>query len=196
MPPPNNSTVSASGTSAGLAGAGAEPAPTAKTVPVEAVLLCVPIGGTATCKAPAGSELVKLPTVDAVTFTVIVQTPGTPLDTPGIVPPVSVIVELPAVAVNVPPQVVLAPDGVAITIPLGKLSVNNVIVATTSFALLKEIILVEAPPTVMVAGVKIAPAPTPPGVKPPGHELASMTLSSMLTAAFRAKALPDTMFAP
>lgn len=53
------------------------------------------------------------------TFTVSVQLLFT-----AIVPPVRLIVPDPAVAVGVPPHVLLKPFGVAMTNPLGRLSVN------------------------------------------------------------------------
>jgi hypothetical protein len=113
----------------------------------------------------------------------------------GIVPPVIVTIEPAAGADNAPPHVLLAPDGVAITNPLGKLSVKVVIAAALAFALLNEIVLVEALPAAVVAGPKTALAPTPPGVTPE-HAVASMVLSSNVTAPLRANALPDTIFAP
>jgi hypothetical protein len=53
------------------------------------------------CKAPAGSALMKLPGIAAVTRTVTVQEPRA-----GIDPPVNVTVELPVTA---PPHVLAAP---------------------------------------------------------------------------------------
>jgi hypothetical protein len=51
--------------------------------------------------------------------------------------------------------------GVAIATPLGRLSVNDVIVAALALALLNVIAFVESAPAMMPAGVKIELAPTP-----------------------------------
>lgn len=113
-----------------------------------------------------------------------------PLAAAGIVPAVSITVFAPEFAVSVLPiQVVEAPDGVAITIPLGKLSVKDVIVAAPALALLNEIVRVETPPTTMVAGPKTLLTPTPLGVTPE-HALALIVLSSSVTAPVCAKARP------
>jgi len=165
-------------------------APTSNAALEAAALLPAPV-----TNAPIGSVLTKVPAIPAVTFTVIVQTPGMPLAAAGIVPPVMVITEPPTGATSAPPQVLLALDGVAIANPLGKLSVKVVIAAAPAFALLNEIVLVEAPPAAILAGPKTAVAPTPPEGTPE-HAVALMVLSSNVTAALRAKALPDMMFAP
>jgi len=163
---------------------------TVKVAPAAAVLLALPSPMIVTDKALAGNVLVRLPGVTAVTCNVIVQTPGMPPEAAGIVPPVSVTVVAPEFAVSVLPiQVVEADDGVAITIPLGKLSVKDVIVAAPASALLNEIVRVETPPGAMVDGLKTLLTPTPPGVRPE-HAPALIVLSSSVTAPVCAKARP------
>ena len=145
-------------------------------------------------KAPMGSVFRWLPAV-AVTSTVTVQTPGVVLLPPGIVPPVKVSVELPAVAESTPPQVLVALGEASIVTPLGKVSVNAAPVAGLVLALLKVMVRVETPPAPMVAGsnalanvgVVMGDAPAQPPLV--------MWLSSSVTSPFRAKALPNT-FAP
>lgn len=64
--------------------------------------------------------LVKSPNAAPVTLTVIVQ-----LLPAATVPPVSDTLPVPDTAVTVPPQVLFRPLGVAITVPLGSVSVND-----------------------------------------------------------------------
>ena len=72
------------------------------------------------CKAPAGSELMNVPTLGTVTATVTVQEPYA-----GIEPPLKVTIELPLVAVTVPLHVLLAvPETV---MPLGNKSVSGAV---------------------------------------------------------------------
>jgi hypothetical protein len=73
--------------------------------------------------------LFRRPALVAVTFTAIVQELLM-----ATVPLVKLIVPDPAVAVSVPPQVFVAPAGVATTIPAGRLSVNATPVSTAVFA--------------------------------------------------------------
>ena len=95
-----------------------------------------------------------MPPLDAVTGTVTVQEPLA-----GIVPPVRVTVEPPALAVSVPPHVLLALPETAT--PLGNVSVNGAFrLAIAVSALLKVIVRVEVPPAAMVAGVKALPSVT------------------------------------
>jgi hypothetical protein len=60
----------------------------------------------------------------AVTFTVIVQSPGVPTVPAGMVPPVRLTELPPTAAVTAPPQVVLALVGLAIVTPAGSVSVR------------------------------------------------------------------------
>jgi len=72
----------------------------------------------------------------------------------GIEPPVKVTLE--ALAVAVPPQVVLAlPDT---NMPLGKVSVSDAVrTAAVSLVLFNVIVRVEMPPELIVAGLKALP---------------------------------------
>lgn len=76
----------------------------------------------------------------------------------GIAPPDSVTVELPASAITVPPQVLLA-FGVGETrTPAGRLSTRGEFkLATVSFALSKVSVSVELPPAAIVAGLNALP---------------------------------------
>jgi hypothetical protein len=71
----------------------------------------------------------------------------------GIVPPVRCTVEPPAVAVSVPPQVVL-PLLETVT-PLGSVSVNVAAVAAAESELLKVMVSVETAPAPIEAGLKV-----------------------------------------
>jgi hypothetical protein len=138
------------------------------------------------CKAPAASELMKLPALGAVTFTVTVQEPFA-----GIEPPVNVTAEPPAGAVTVPPQVVLTvPETVT---PLGNVSTSGAVkLAAVAFALLKSRVRVEMPPAVIEAGLK--DLFTVGGVTATAvHAETETVLLSMVTAPFCARALPDTV---
>ena len=115
----------------------------------------------------------------------------------GIEPPVKVTVEPPAVAVSAPPQVVLALGVAAITTPLGKVSMSGAVrLAAVASALLKVMVRVETPPALMVAGLKALPSVGGMGVTGgTAHTEMATVLESIVTAPFRARALPDT-FAP
>jgi hypothetical protein len=70
------------------------------------------------------------PTVVPVTFTVIAQVvPGV-----AMLPPVRLMLPEPAVAVTVPPQLLVSPFGVATTNPAGNVSVKATPVSVTVFA--------------------------------------------------------------
>lgn len=71
----------------------------------------------------------------------------------GIAPPVNTMLEPPALAVSVPPHVVIAlPET---TMPLGNVSVNGAVrLAATPSELFKVIVRVETPFEVIVAGLK------------------------------------------
>src|SRR5580658_7768615 len=73
--------------------------------------------------------LVKLPLAVPVVFTVIVQEEFT-----AIVPVAKVMEPEPAVAVTVPPQVLVKAFGVETTIPAGKVSVKATPVSAAAFA--------------------------------------------------------------
>lgn len=104
------------------------------------------------CSPPAATVFTKLPEFAAVTDTVTVQEPSA-----GIEPPVNVTVELPAVAVIEPPQVVLPP--LETSTPVGKVSVNgDVIVAAVDPELFNVRVRVEVPPAVIDAGLKAFPS--------------------------------------
>jgi hypothetical protein len=101
------------------------------------------------CKAPTASESMKLPPVEAMTGTVIVQEPLA-----GIEPPVNVTDE--EVLVTVPPQVELA--ALEIVRPLGNVSVNGAVkLAAVALLLLKVMVRVELPPASTVAGLNALP---------------------------------------
>jgi hypothetical protein len=118
-----------------------------------AVTIKVAIAGTVllpllVCSAPTGNMFTKLPAVAPVTRTVTTQAPFA-----GIAPPVKVTVELAAMAVTTPPQVLLAllPDTVT---PLGRESIRGaVMVAMVLLGFVKVIVRVEVPPAVIVAGL-------------------------------------------
>jgi hypothetical protein len=109
-------------------------------------------------KPPAATVLVRLPAEAAVTFTLTAQVPveaGLRLAA-GIVPPVKVTVLPPAGAVTVLPQVVLAFGVAAITMPLGKLSVSEVMVSAVSTLELDSVMVrVDTPPALIEAGLKL-----------------------------------------
>jgi hypothetical protein len=111
----------------------------------------------------------------------------------GILPPVSVTAELPAVAVTAPPQVLPAlPET---TTPVGNVSVNGVVrLAAVVLGLLKVIVRVEVPPALMVAGLKalLSVGGTVVPVVPP-HAVMEIVLVSIVTAPFRARSLPSTV---
>src|ERR1035437_1951922 len=92
--------------------------------------------------------LTKAPPFAEVTFTVTVQLPEA-----AMVPPLRSMVAVPAIAVRIPPQVLVVVSGVATTNPLGKLSVNA---AGTGLALgfITVMVRVETPFTLMTPGVK------------------------------------------
>src|SRR5579859_987322 len=104
-------------------------------------------------KSPAPTELMKLPGLAAITCTLTVQDPLA-----GIAPPVSVTDELPASAITVPPQVLLAFGVGATTTPVGRLSTSGAFrLAIVSLALFNVRVSVEVPPAVIVAGVNALP---------------------------------------
>jgi hypothetical protein len=71
----------------------------------------------------------------------------------GMLPPVKVMCELPAGAVIVPPQLVLAPPET--TMPLGKTSVNGAVnIAAVLLGFVRVIVRFEVPPELMVTGLK------------------------------------------
>lgn len=88
----------------------------------------------------------------------------------------------------VPPHVVLAPPEV-IT-PLGNVSTSGALrLAVVPLALLKVMVRVELPPAAMVAGLKaLASVGLTAGR---AHTEMATVLESIVTAPFRAKALPD-----
>jgi len=106
----------------------------------------------------------------------------------GIAPPVNVTDDAPEV--TDPLHVVL---GAPLTVnPLGNVSVNGlVMLAAEAFALLKVIVSVEDPPALMVAGLKALPTVGGTGVIGAIHEETVITLESIVTAPFCARALPD-----
>jgi hypothetical protein len=112
----------------------------------------------------------------------------------GILPPVRITAELPAVAVSAPPvQVVLPPPET--TKPLGNVSVNGVVrLAAVVLGLLKVIVSVEVPPAVIVAGLKalLSVGGTGLPVVPP-HAVMSTVLVSSVTEPFCARSLPWTV---
>src|ERR1700751_988467 len=77
----------------------------------------------------------------------------------AIVPPVRLMLVDPATSVAVPPQVFETPFGVAITSPLGSVSVNATPVSATVLAVGLVIVMVRAdvPFTAMVDGLKALP---------------------------------------
>jgi hypothetical protein len=111
----------------------------------------------------------------------------------GILPPVRVTTELPAVAVSAPPHVVVPPPETSR--PLGSVSVNGALrLAAVVLGLLKVIVRVEVPPALMVAGLKalLSVGGTVVPVAPP-HAAMETVLESIVTAPFRARALPATV---
>jgi hypothetical protein len=112
----------------------------------------------------------------------------------GILPPVRITAELPAVAVSAPPvQVVLPPPET--TKPLGNVSVNGVVrLAAVVLGLLKVIVRVEVPPAVIVAGLKavLSVGGTVVPVVPP-HAVMLTVLVSSVTEPFCARSLPWTV---
>jgi hypothetical protein len=137
--------------------------------------------------APDASELMKFPAPAAVTCTLTVQEPF------GMEPPVRVNAEPPGVAVTVPPHVSMTFGVAAITTPVGRLSTRGAVkAAAVALALSKVMIRVEVPPAIMVAGLKDLPTVGGMGVKGGGAQAAMDTaLESIVTAPFRARALPD-----
>jgi hypothetical protein len=109
----------------------------------------------------------------------------------GIEPPVSVTLEAPTE--TAPPQVVVGTP--AIVTPLGRVSVNgDVRVATVASGLLKVMVRVELPPALMVAGLKALPIVGGRGVTGSmAHDEAVTRFESIVTAPFRANALPETV---
>ena len=104
-------------------------------------------------KSPAPKELMKLPALAAITCTLTVQEPLA-----GIAPPVSVTDELPASAITVPPQVLLAFGVGATSTPVGRLSTSGAFrLATVSLALFNVSVRVEIPPALIVAGLNALP---------------------------------------
>src|ERR1700682_5059776 len=74
---------------------------------------------------------------------------------PAIVPPVSVMVPEPAVAVAVPPHVLVNPFGVATTRPTGKVSVNATPFSGTALA--GGLVMVIVSEVVPFSGIPVAP---------------------------------------
>jgi len=111
----------------------------------------------------------------------------------GILPPVRVTVELPAVAVSVPPQVVVpVPET---SEPLGNVSMSGEFrLAAVVFGLSKVIVRVEVPPAAMVAGLKALLSVGGIGVPvvPPHAEMETW-LESIVTEPFCARSLPSTV---
>ena len=107
----------------------------------------------------------------------------------GIEPPVKVTVEVPPS--SVPPQVVLrVPET---TTPLGNVSVSDAELAAVASGLLKVMVRVDVPPALMVAGLKALPSVGGMGVTGgTAHAEMATVLVSIVTAPFRARALPDT----
>jgi hypothetical protein len=109
----------------------------------------------------------------------------------GIEPPVKVTFELPAVAVIVPPQVLLAlPET---RTPVGSESMSGAVkVATTRPELCRVMVRREIPSALIVAGLK---ALSSVGVTGEGtaHAAGLTALSSNVTAPLRANALPDIL---
>src|SRR6185312_15167171 len=104
-------------------------------------------------RSPDPMELMKLPALAAVTCTLTVQE-----SLAGIAPPVSVTDELPASAITVPPQVLLAFGVGATSTPVGRLSTKGAFkLATVSLALFNVRVRVEVPPALIVAGVNALP---------------------------------------
>jgi len=110
-------------------------------------------------KTLAGSVLTKLPRNRAVTSTVTVQAPGVVPVPAGIERPTGkVTVDPAAVRTPVPPQVVLRRGVLATIKPPGKVSVSGEVnVATVALGLLKVIVSVDTPPSVILAGAKLLP---------------------------------------
>jgi hypothetical protein len=109
-------------------------------------------------KPPAATVLVRLPAEAAVTSTLTVQEPAAAglRVAIGIVPPVKVTVLPPAEAVTVLPQVLLAFGVAAISMPLGKLSVSEVMVSAASTLELNSVtVRVDVPPALIVVGLKL-----------------------------------------
>src|SRR5215208_2787204 len=80
---------------------------------------------------PAGILFVNVPGFGAVTFTVTIHEPGADPILAGIVPPFSVIVDVPADAVTVPPQVF--PVTFTTLNPVGISSLSEALVKANSF---------------------------------------------------------------
>jgi hypothetical protein len=107
-------------------------------------------------------------------------------------PPPKVTIEAPMSAVSVPPQVVLSLPST--TTPLGKVSMSGALrLAAVASALLKVMVRVETPPSLLVVGLKNllsvgrmrVTGSTP-------HTATETALVSNVTAPFRARSLPDT----
>jgi hypothetical protein len=104
-------------------------------------------------RSPAPMELIKLPGLAAVTCTLTVQELLA-----GIAPPLSVTDELPASAITVPPQVLLAFGVGATSTPVGRVSTRGAFkLATVSFAFVNVSVRVEVPPASIVAGLNALP---------------------------------------
>ncbi len=102
-----------------------EGVPTPVTFKVALAGLVVVTGmppGPAEVNLPAGMVLIQFPGAVEVTLTATVQEPGVDPVCAGTVPPLKVIVDVPAVAVAVPPQ--LFDARLTIVIFVGKLSVH------------------------------------------------------------------------
>jgi len=139
------------------------------------------------CKAPAASELMKLPPAGALTSTVTVQELLLRIE-----PPVNVTAVPPALAAVVPPQVVPALGVEAITTPVGNVSISGAVkLSAVALALLKVMVRVETPPALIAAGLKALPRVGATGGAP--HTEMEMTLESIVTAPFRARARPETL---
>jgi len=128
-------------------GGGCFPAATVKIATAAPALLPLLV-----CNPPAGTVFVKAPAFAAVTSTVTVQEPSA-----GIAPPVKVTVELPALAVTAPPQVVVPP--LETNTPVGKVSTRGAVsVAAVEPELFRVRVRVEVPPVRMDAGLKALPS--------------------------------------
>ena len=100
--------------------------------------------------APIAIELLYVPAIALVTFTVTVQEPDA-----GIVPPESATLVPPLVAVTAPPAQLVAPvAGVALTRPGGYVSVNAAPVIAVAFGLVNVTVSVEVPLMPIEVGLK------------------------------------------
>lgn len=102
---------------------------------------------------PAGMVLIQFPATAEVTFTATVQDPGVEPDCAGTVPPVSEMVDVPAGADAVPPQ--LFDCSPAIVMLEGIVSVQAALVNAKGFGLKIVMRRREVPPAAIRIGVKV-----------------------------------------